>query len=185
MFQRVRVPVLKGDKVILRSWSRKDAADLFEYARDPRVGPAAGWPPHRSQGESRFIIDEVYLSKLDWAIVDIESGKPIGNIGLDEEVVRPKIHSREVGYSIAADYWGRGIATEAVSLVVKYCFEVLNLECMTLRVEPDNEASRRVAEKCGFTFEGILRHSYKRYDNVIADMACYSLLNTEYYGTDV
>ena len=87
MFQRVRVPVLKGDKVILRSWSRKDAADLFEYARDPRVGPAAGWPPHRSQGESRFIIDEVYLSKLDWAIVDIESGKPIGNIGLDEEVV--------------------------------------------------------------------------------------------------
>lgn len=185
MFQRVRVPVLEGEKVILRNWTHKDAGDLYEYAKDPRVGPAAGWPPHRSRSESGFIIEEVYLRKMDWAITDAKTGRPIGNIGLDDEAIRVKINSREVGYSIAADCWGRGMATEALGLVVQYSFEVLGLDSLTLRVEPDNMASRRVAEKCGFIFEGILRKSYKRYDNVITDMACYSILDVDYYERDM
>ena len=85
MFQRVRVPELESDRLLLRGWNKRDAADLYEYASDPLVGPAAGWAPHRNQSESRMIIDQIYTTKLDWAIVDKSSNKPIGNIGLDDD----------------------------------------------------------------------------------------------------
>ena len=181
MFRKVRVPTLESERLLLRSWHRKDAQDLYEYAKDPDVGPAAGWAPHRSVGDSRMIIDSVYLERMDWAIVDKETDKAIGNIGFDEDILRRKVNSKELGYSLSRKYWGRGIVTEATKLVVDYAFSVLGLECITMRIEEDNEASRRVAEKCGFRFEGVLRHSYKRYDLRIADMACYSILASDYY----
>ncbi len=184
MFRKVKVPTLEGDKIILRMWSKQDAFDLYEYAKDPRVGPAAGWHPHRSPQDSKRIIETVYLARVDWAIVDKETGKPIGNIGFDTEVLRPNTNSKELGYSLSADYWGRGITTEAVMLLEKYAFEVMGLTCITMRISPDNGASRRVAEKCGFVYEGTLRYSYRQYNNKVEDMACYSILDSDYYGYD-
>ncbi|MBQ0079163.1 MAG: GNAT family N-acetyltransferase [Eubacterium sp.] len=184
MFRKVKVPTLEGDKVILRMWNRKDAADLYEYACDPRVGPSAGWYPHRSVQESRTIIDTVYLSRIDWAIIDKESGKAVGNIGFDDDVIRQNVNSRELGYSLSADYWGRGLTTEAVILVTEYAFTTLGVDTVTMRISPDNTASRRVAEKAGFVYEGILRNSYRQYNNSIVDMACYSMLESDYFGYD-
>ncbi|MBQ8151337.1 MAG: GNAT family N-acetyltransferase [Firmicutes bacterium] len=181
MFRKVRVPVLESDRLMLRSWTKRDASDLYEYAKDPRVGPYAGWEPHKSLSESRFVIDEVYLSRMNWAIMLKESGKVVGNIGLDEDPIRRKINSRELGYSLSPQYWGQGIVPEAVRLVLDYVFRIMELECITVRVETYNEKSRRVAEKCGFTFEGVLRHSYRRYDREISDLACYSMLAGDYY----
>ena len=184
MFRKVKVPELESGRILLRSWSRKDAEDLFRYASDQRVGPAAGWAPHRSVGESRVIIDEVYLARLDWAIVDKRTGRPIGNIGLDEDTIRQKVNSKELGYSLSADYWGQGIVPEAAGLVLDYAFRTLGLDCVTVRIETDNEASKRVADKCGFQFEGVLRYSYKRYDKTIVDMAYYSMLASDYFGNE-
>lgn len=181
MFRKVKVPQIENERILLRSWTRKDAPDLYEYAKDPRVGPAAGWAPHRSVGDSRLIIEDVYLQRMDWAIVDKATGKAIGNIGFDEDVIRRRINSKELGYSLSREYWGQGIVTEAVELLKDYAFRTMGLECITLRIEDNNIASRRVAEKCGFHFEGILRYSYKRYDLRISDMACYSLLAADYF----
>lgn len=182
MFQRVRVPKLESDRLLLRGWSKRDAADLYEYASDPLVGPAAGWAPHRNQSESRMIIDQIYTTKLDWAIVDKSSNKPIGNIGLDDDGIRSRTNSKELGYSVGSKYWGNGIATEAVNLVKAYAFDELGLYCISMRIETDNMASKRVAEKTGFKYEGTLRQAYRRYDNETVDMACYSILDSDYYG---
>ncbi len=52
--------VIHTERLALRPWREADAANLFAYASDPDVGPAAGWPPHRSIEESREIIRPVF-----------------------------------------------------------------------------------------------------------------------------
>ena len=111
--RKYRVPLLETERLYLRKWSKKDAADVFEYAKDPAVGPIAGWKPHTSPAESKMIINEVFLQKMSWAIEDKESGRVIGSIGFDKDKFRPDIQSREMGYSLSREYWGRGLMTEA------------------------------------------------------------------------
>lgn len=53
--------MLETKRLRLRKWTEADAADLFEYAKDPDVGPIAGWPPHKSVEESRDVI-KTYLA---------------------------------------------------------------------------------------------------------------------------
>ena len=45
--------ILHTERLILRPWTEDDAESLYEYAKDPEVGPIAGWPPHKSVGESK------------------------------------------------------------------------------------------------------------------------------------
>ena len=55
---------LETPRLILRPFVPEDAEDLFDYARDPRVGPIAGWPPHGSAAESREIISTVFAAPM-------------------------------------------------------------------------------------------------------------------------
>ena len=64
----------------------------------------------------------------------------------------------EIGYVLAANGRGRGLATRAVSLLTAWGFEELGLERVELRIDPRNAASERVAERAGFTKEGVLRN---------------------------
>ena len=87
-----------------------------------------------------------------WATIHKETGKFIGRCGLlpwniegQEEV--------EVAYTIARDYWGQGLATEAAQAILKYGFEQLNLTRLICTIDPEHIASQKVAEKIGMTFE--------------------------------
>ena len=51
--------MLETDRLVLRKWTEADADSLFEYAKDPEVGPIAGWPPHKSIEESKETIQNV------------------------------------------------------------------------------------------------------------------------------
>ena len=62
-----------------------------------------------------------------------------------------------IGYVLSEDYWGKGII-EAVKAVLAYAFTELNLDLVTVHHFAYNEKSRRVIEKCGFHYEGTLRH---------------------------
>jgi len=59
----------------------------------------------------------------------------------------------EVAYTIAREYWGQGLATEAAQAILQYGFKTLNLSRIVSLIDPDNGASQRVAEKMGMTFE--------------------------------
>ena len=52
--------MLETERLILRKWTEEDAESLFEYAKDPEIGLAAGWPPHKSVEESRAVIKNVF-----------------------------------------------------------------------------------------------------------------------------
>ena len=74
--------MLETDRLILRRWGESDAADLYQYASDPAVGPAAGWPPHQSIEESRNVIGTVLSGAETYAICLKSDNRAIGAIGL-------------------------------------------------------------------------------------------------------
>ena len=73
--------ILTTPRLLLRPFEEGDAAELYDYARDPRVGPIAGWPPHTSVENSREIIRTVFSAHNVFAVADRESGRVIGSAG--------------------------------------------------------------------------------------------------------
>ena len=74
--------ILKTERLILRKWTKEDADSLYEYAKDPDVGPIAGWPPHKNVAESLDIIRNVFNGTECYAICEKGSNKAIGAIEL-------------------------------------------------------------------------------------------------------
>ena len=194
---KVNVPILETERLILRSWRKKDAPALFAYAQNPNVGPNAGWKPHASVRESRQIITQLFQQNTTWAItlkeplaagrtdqageaVIVPADTPVGSIGFEKDAYRPGIRSREMGYSLSEDCWGHGIMTEAARRLLEYGFEVLQLDSVMIRTGEANQRSRRVIAKCGFTYEGTLRRCYLMYNGRIRDSRIYSMLREEY-----
>ncbi len=60
---------LQTERLILRPWKESDAESCYEYAKDPQVGPEAGWPMHTSVENSREIIREVLSADGTYAVV--------------------------------------------------------------------------------------------------------------------
>lgn len=147
---------LETKRLILRPWQEEDAADLYEYAKDPRVGPIAGWPPHTSVENSREIIQTVLSSPDDCAVILKETGKPIGSIGLmagKRSNLEIQEDEAEIGYWIGVPFWGQGLIPEAVEEVLRHGFEDLGLKKLWCGYFEGNEKSRRVQEKCGFRYD--------------------------------
>ena len=148
---------MQTSRLLLRPWLESDAATLYKYASDPEVGPRAGWPSHTSVEESREIIRTVFNTETMWAVVLKETGEAIGCVGyLPSSSSNLDISDDqcEVGYWIARPYWGKGICTEAMRLVVDYCLNEKGFSVLWGTYFPSNPASGRVMEKCGFADTG-------------------------------
>ena len=144
------------ERLILRPWMESDAADLYEYAKDPRVGPAAGWPVHTSVENSRDIIRNVLSAPETYAVVLKETGHAVGSAGLKigefSDLDIPDTQA-EFGYWLGVPYWGQGLIPEAVNESMRYGFEDLGLECIWCAYYDGNEKSKRVQDKCGFAYQ--------------------------------
>lgn len=148
---------METSRLILRPWRESDAEALFKYASDPDVGPRAGWPPHQSVEESLTIIRDVFSGEGMWAVELKETAEAIGCVGylpasssnleIDEDQC-------EIGYWIAKPYWNKGICSEALSAVIDYCFNVKGYSVIWGDYFPENPASGKVMEKCGFVDTG-------------------------------
>ena len=83
---------IETERLLLRPWRLEDAADMYAYAKNPNVGPNAGWKPHESVEESKAILESWIHSdeeKDNWAIVPKETGRACGSIGLHQDGRRP------------------------------------------------------------------------------------------------
>lgn len=146
---------METERLMLRPWAETDAADLFEFARDPRVGPMAGWPPHADVEESRRLIQTVLSEPETYAVVLKSAGRAVGSIGLKigaKSDMTAGESEAELGYWIGVPYWGQGLIPEAVRAVVRRAFEQLALETLWCGYYDGNVQSRRVQEKCGFVY---------------------------------
>lgn len=147
--------VMETKRLILRPWQESDARDLYAFAKDPRVGPVAGWPPHTSVENSLEIIRDVLSAPHIYAMVLKEAGRTVGSIGLmcgEKSNLSIAPDEGEVGYWIGVPYWGRGLTPEALRAVLRHGFEDLKLRTLWCGYFEGNEQSRRVQEKCGFRY---------------------------------
>ena len=144
---------LETERLILRPWNETDAEECYKYAKDPRVGPIAGWPVHTSVENSRQVIRDVLMVPETYAIVLKETGKPVGSIGLHHNDLAEKDDEAELGYWLGAPYWGRGLAPEASRELLRHAFEDLKLTRVWCGYYDGNEKSKRVQEKLGFRYQ--------------------------------
>ena len=148
--------VFETERLLLRPWAPEDAASCYEYAKDPRVGPIAGWPVHTSVGNSGEIIAGVLSKPGTYAVCLKTDDKAIGSIGLkvgDQSDLPRGEHEAEIGYWIGVPFWGRGLIPEAVRELMRYAFEELRMDKLWCAYFDGNEKSRRVQEKCGFVYQ--------------------------------
>ena len=158
--------IITTPRLILRPWVESDAEALYRFARDPLVGPPAGWPPHTSVENSREIIRTVLAARETYAMVlrfdttdsvsgaVISAGTPVGSVGIMFKGCGSYPHmvntEAEIGYWVALPLWGRGLVPEAVKALQARCFGELGLDGLWCGYYEGNEKSRRVQEKCGF-----------------------------------
>ena len=173
-------PPVSDALVALRPWRPEDVeAGLMLFA-DPLV-QRFSWPQSRAytvedaraylaaQAEGRLRGEQVELAVT-------EAGDPDAVLGGAALYDLDRAHARaSVGYWLAAHGRGRGVATRAVRLLAAWAFGPLELARLELTCAPDNLASQRVAERCGFVREGLLR-SHMAFKGGRRDTVVYGLL---------
>ena len=137
-------------------WTENYAESLYDYAKDPAIGPSAGCPPHTSVENSTEIIRDILSAPETYAVVLKETNEPIGSVGI---MFADGVHSAdmqdgdaEIGYWIGVPYWGQGLIPEAVQRLLKRCFVELDVKRVWCGHYDGNIKSRRVMEKCGFKY---------------------------------
>jgi RimJ/RimL family protein N-acetyltransferase len=155
---------LVGELCELTPFQPADTQRVFDYCQDPEI---QRWVPvpYRMEDAAIFTTGaaekgwdgEIAEHDRVWAIrVAGEDGKPrlAGSVGLKPN---PPGKSAEVGYLVAADCRGRGLATDAVNTVVAHAFHDLGMRRVIWQAIVGNWPSRRLAVRCGFRVEGTLR----------------------------
>jgi ribosomal-protein-alanine N-acetyltransferase len=163
---------IPAERIFLRKMQKKDAVDMYDYARRPLVTKYLLWHPHPDlQYTKRYLayVEACYrMGKFfDLAIIDRENDRMIGTCGFTRFDFQN--NAAEIGYVLHPDYWNRGIATEAAKALMQYGFEKLALHRIEARYMVENQASRRVMEKCGMHFEGVLHEAMlikDRYEDI-------------------
>lgn len=147
--------ILTTERLVLRPWQEGDAQALYNYAKDPEVGPIAGWPVHTDAENSRQIIRGVLSEEETYAVVLKGEEAPIGSIGLmigEKSNIEISAREGEIGYWLGVPYWGKGIIPEAARALMRHAFETLGLTTLWCGYFDGNEKSKRVQEKCGFIY---------------------------------
>ena len=142
---------IETERLVLRPWREDDAADLYKYASDPQVGPAAGWASHRDEADSLNVLRTILMDDHTWAITVKPSDEPVGSIGVFPGKQPEQRGGYEIGYWIGRPFWGRGYVPEAVRALMSLYFS-LGAERVWCAHAEANDKSRRVIEKCGFSY---------------------------------
>lgn len=154
------LPTLLTPRLTLRPVRMSDAADLYEYSRDPEVARHVLWDAHRSIHQTRAYIRYLLrqyraAAPSTFAIALRDTGKVVGTIGF--MWVQPDNRSAEVGYSLSRAFWNQGYMSEALRAVVDFGFGQLGLNRIEAQHECDNPASGHVMRNAGMRHEGTLR----------------------------
>ncbi|MBD3106790.1 GNAT family N-acetyltransferase [Bacillus sp. AGMB 02131] len=176
------LPIIETERLLLRKITFDDANDLFEYTSDQMVSEFVTWDHHETildtKGFIHFVNQQYALKKVaPWGIEYKENNKMIGTI--DFVSWQPKHHNAEIGYAVAQPYWGQGITTEAAKALINFGFTKMDLVRIQARCMIGNIGSQRVMEKCGMTFEGIIRKGIFA-KGKHHDLKLYSILREEF-----
>ncbi|WP_020574051.1 GNAT family N-acetyltransferase [Actinopolymorpha alba] len=175
-------PRLTSERVVLRELEPDDAADLFVWRSDPEVQKYNS-EPMQDVTEAAALIDRLrreYSTQtaIHWAVTFSGSTQAIGLFGFNSW---ERFHHRaEIGYDLRRDYWGRGIATEALDAMLRFGFTRMRLNRVEAQTIADNHGSVRLLQGLGFQREGLRRAHSLEDDGTYHDGAIYGLLQRDY-----
>ena len=182
----MRTPKIETERLILRRWRGSDAKDFFSYAKDPRVGPPAGWPPHKSVLKSWWVIQHYRRQSWLWAIQHKETGRVIGCVGLYHDYNRRESMSihRELGFSMDPNFWGKGLMKEACLAVMECGFREQELEELTLYHLCDNHRCSALAKRLGFRPCYKIHNAMPTWDGRMCDCIANAIKRKNLIGCD-
>lgn len=173
---------IEGAGLVLRPWEAGDVEDLCVACRDEEIQRWTTIPsPYGRADAEHFVLDVAPTQWRDgtgahFAVLDAETGSLLGSAGL--VAIEPAARRAEVGYWVAAGARRQGVAGRALSLLCRWAITTKEIERLALMADVGNVASRRVAERAGFHYEGLLR-SYVLKGGRRRDQVLYSLLPEE------
>ena len=173
----LRVPSLADQVVLLRPWREADLSAQLAAFSDPFFLRFSDWAP-RTEADARSYLAAHEQARrrgdqIELALVEPHDEQPRARRRLAEQR-RPAEGRAAIGYWLAPHARGRGVATHAVRLIAGWAFRDLQVARLELTCGPDNVASQRVAERCGFTREGVLR-SHLPFKGARRDTVVFSL----------
>lgn len=168
------IGVLSGDEPItprlrLRRWRGEDAEAMAAINRDPEVTRYLNRPVDEQAVEAFFGVVSDHWDRHGFGFYAVESREPesegrfIGFVGVAYPTFLPEVAQRpELGWRLARDTWGRGLATEAATAARDDAFQRLALAELISIIHPENTRSRRLAGKLGMSLE-------RQIDNPVLD----------------
>lgn len=175
--------MLHGSLCVVRPWRAADAESLVLHANNINIARQLRdrFPhPYTRANAIAFLKHASHDEDPTNLAIDV-NGEAVGGVGYvpGADVER---YSAEIGYWLAEPYWGRGIVSEALTLVTDDVFERLNMLRLFALPFADNAPSRRVLEKAGYVCEAIMRSSSVKYGRP-RDQALYAKINDRWNGT--
>jgi ribosomal-protein-alanine N-acetyltransferase len=179
-------PVLHAARVDLGELEPKSAEDIFAFRSDPEV-QLYNSAPHQALEDTLHFIDEQreryrLRDGIMWAVTLREARRVIGSVSVSDW---DRYHRRaSIGYDLARDHWGRGLAQEALREVLRFGFEHLALNRVEIWTATENLRSVALAERLGFSPDGTLRRRILEDDGQFHDCAVFGLLRSDWLRVD-
>ena len=150
---------LETERLMIRDWAATDLEPFHSLCADPSVmefvGDGTPWPRERSE---QFVARAREMSRAlgycQWPVIDKPRSALIGFCGFV-----PASDGVEIGWRLAKESWGQGLATEAARAVLRFGFETLGFQRIIATVQSANRASIRVVEKLGMQAESSFHRS--------------------------
>lgn len=164
-------------QVTLRPFNNDDKASLIALANNKNISNNLfdTFPfLYTSEAANAFLKDAIETIPHQRLAITF-NGEHVGNIGLHplQDIYR---NTAEIGYFVGEEFWGRGIATEALKQMIDYGFSELKLRRISAGIMDYNKASARVLEKVGFQFEGVSKWAILK-NGVVCDEIRFGILN--------
>lgn len=174
-------PVLKTNRLDLIEITQNHLADLFLLFSNKNVTKYYNVVTLTEKDQAQKFIDHFTnrfkdKAAIRWGIALKGAMNIIGSIGYNN--FTPK-HRANIGYDLLPQYWNKGYITEALSAIIDFGFNRLDINRIEAEVMQGNIASEKVLQKLGFQKEGILR-SWMYWNNTYYDMTMFSLLKSDY-----
>lgn len=173
-------PVIETERLLLRRVTNDDVSEVFELRSNPETMKYIPRPLVKNNEDALehiAMIEEKIETNIgiNWGIsLKDNPNKLLGIIGYYR--MQPENYRAEIGYMLSPDFHGKGFIPEAVKRLITYGFEDLKLHSIEAVIDPENFASEKVLQKCGFVKEAHFKES-EFYEGKFLDKVVYSLLN--------
>ena len=142
---------LRSERLGFRAWRAEDRQLAVDLWCDPAVTRLFGGPYDEAWALRRLASEIACLEENGyqyWPIFRLADGEHIGVCGMRPRDPAARING--FGFHLRSGHWGRGYATEASRVAIRYAFDVLGVSALYAGHHPNNEASRHVLAKLGF-----------------------------------